>query len=106
MIGKTDANVAAQSNGKNKKKKKKAGGNNKLLAGAPTVAAAAAAAGAHTITAAAAAGGGRGPRGDKRPQQSSGSDEGGLWCSVHNSRCHNMEECREIKKLAEQFREQ
>jgi hypothetical protein len=25
---------------------------------------------------------------------------------VHNSRCHNTEEYRDIKKLAEQFREQ
>jgi hypothetical protein len=31
-----------------------------------------------------------------------------LWCTapVHNSTCHNTEEYREIKKLAEQYREQ
>jgi hypothetical protein len=84
------------SSGKNKKKKKKAGGNNnnKPLAGAPTAAAA-------TAT----ADGGHGPRGDKWLRQLSGSDEGDPRCQVHNSRCHNME-CREIKKLTEQFHKQ
>jgi hypothetical protein len=44
------------------------------------------------------------PHGEKWPRQPSGSNEDGPWCPVHNSRCHNMEECREIKKLMEQFR--
>jgi hypothetical protein len=91
--GKPDADAAAQSSGKNKRKKKKAGSNNKMLAGASTAAAA-------------ATGGGHGPRGEKRPRQPSGSDEGGLRCPVHNSRCHSAEECRKIKKLVKQFREQ
>jgi hypothetical protein len=95
--GKPDADAAAQSGDKNKKKKKKVSVHKKPLAGAPTNVAAAAAA---TVD------GGRGPCGDKRPQQPSGSDEGNPWCPVHNSRCHNMEECREIKNLAEQFCEQ
>jgi hypothetical protein len=91
--GKPDADAAAQSNGKNKKKKKKADSNNKSLVGASTAAAA-------------AAGGGHGPRGDKRPRQPSGSDEGDLRCPVHNSRRHSAEECREIKKLVKQFLKQ
>jgi hypothetical protein len=87
---KPDADAAAQSSGKNKKKK--ANDNNKPMASAPTVAAAAA-----------AAGGGRGLFGDKRPRQPSGSDVGGPRCPVHNSKRHSVEECREIKKLVEQF---
>jgi hypothetical protein len=69
---------------------KKVGIKDKPLAGAPTAVAT-------------TAGGGRGPRGDKRPHQAYGSDDGGVQCLVHNSRCHNTEECLEIKKLAEQF---
>jgi hypothetical protein len=58
-------------------------GSDKLLASAPT-------------TTAAAAGGDHGPRGDKRLCQSSDNDKGGQWCPLHNSKCHNAEECREI----------
>jgi hypothetical protein len=76
------------------KKKKKAGGS-QSLAGAPTAAA----------IAAAADGGRGGQRGDKRPRQPSNSDEGGAKCPIHNSMRHTASECREIKKLAEQFRE-
>jgi hypothetical protein len=88
--GKPDESAVAQGGGsKNKNnEKKKADGNNQPLAGAPTT------------TAAAAAVGGRGPQGDKRTRQASGNDNGGTCCPVHNSTCHNMEECREIKKLA------
>jgi hypothetical protein len=78
----------SNSNNNNNKKKKKAGGN-QPLAGAPTVAAA-------------AAGGGRG---GKRPHQPSNSDDGSTKCPVHNSMRHTVVECREIKKLTEQFRE-
>jgi hypothetical protein len=91
---KPEANATAQSSGKNKNRKKKSN-NNKSLAGPPTSAA---------ITA--AAGGGHSPRGDKRSRQPSDSDEGGPWCSVHNSRRHSAKECREIKKLVKQFCEQ
>jgi hypothetical protein len=89
--GKSDTDVVAQAN--SKKKKKKVGRKDNLLAGAPT-------------TAAAATGGGHAPRGDKCPRQPSVSDEGGQRCSVHNSKHHSAEECREIKKLAEQLCEQ
>jgi hypothetical protein len=52
------------------------------------------------------AGGGRGwQRGDKHPHQSSNSDDGNAKYPVHNSTRHSASECREIKKLAEQFRE-
>jgi hypothetical protein len=95
--GKPDTSAAAQGGGsknknKNKNKKKKGGGNIQTLARAPTAAAAA------------AAGGGRGHRGDTRPRQASDSDDGGVRCPMHNSMCHNAEECREIKKLVEQYR--
>jgi hypothetical protein len=83
-IGKSDADAAAQSSGK--KKKKKADSKDKPLVGAPTAAAT-------------TASGGPGPCGDKWPQQPSDSP-------AHNSKCHSTEECREIKKLAEQFHEQ
>jgi hypothetical protein len=74
----------------NNRKKKKAGGN-QPLAGAPTVVAV-------------AAGGGRGgPKGDKCPRQPSNSDDGSTKCPVHNSTLHSASECREIKKLMEQF---
>jgi hypothetical protein len=76
----------------NNNNKKKAGGN-QPLDGAPT-------------TVAVAAGGGRGgPRGDKRPRQPSNSNDSSMKCPVHNSMRHTTVECREIKKLAEQFRE-
>jgi hypothetical protein len=83
---KPKASTAAQGGGsKNKKKKKKknkkVGGSNQPLAGAPTA-----------VVATAAAGGGRG--------------NGWARCSVHNSTRHSTEECHEIKKLAEQYREQ
>jgi hypothetical protein len=81
----------ANGNGNNNNKKK--GGSNQPLAGAPT-------------TTAAAVGGGRGgPRGDKRPRQPSNSDDDSTKCLVHNSTHHTTVECREIKKLTEQFRE-
>jgi hypothetical protein len=91
---KPNAGTQAQSgsNGNNNNNKKKAGGN-QSLAGTPT-----------TALAAAAVGGGRGlPRGDKCPRQPSNSNDGSSKCLVHNSRCHNMSECREIKKLTEEF---
>jgi hypothetical protein len=91
---KPEADAAAQNSGKNKNRKKKSN-NNKPVTNAPTVA---------TFTT--AAGGGRGPHGNKRLRQPSGSDEGEPWCPVHNSRHHIIEECWEIKKLLEQFREQ
>jgi hypothetical protein len=76
--------------GSNGNKKKKAGGN-QPLAEAPTAAAA-------------SAGGGRGGlRGDKCPRQPSNSDDGNTKCPVHNSTRHTALECREIKKLVEQF---
>jgi hypothetical protein len=87
-------NTDAATQGSSKKKnKKKAGSKDKLLVGAPTVVAAA----AH---------GGHGPYGDKRPRQTSASDEGSQRCPIHNSKCHSAEESWEIKKLAEQFHEQ
>jgi hypothetical protein len=95
--GESTPSVGAQAQGgsndnNNKKKKKKAGGN-QPLARAPTAAAA-------------AAGGDHGsPRGDKRPHQPSSSDGASTKCPVHNSTRHTAAECREIKKLAEQFRE-
>jgi hypothetical protein len=89
---KPDADATAQDSGK-KKKKKKVGDKDKPLAGAPTVAAA-------------AADEGRGPLDDKRPCLLSISDDGGQRCPIHKSKWHNTEECREIKKLAEQVREQ
>jgi hypothetical protein len=61
---KPDTGTASQgssNNNKNKNKKKKASSNNQSLAGAPT----------------AVAGGSRGPRGNKRPRQASGGDDGG-----------------------------
>jgi hypothetical protein len=87
---KPNAGTTAQGVGGKSKKKKKAGGS-QSLAGAPTA-----------VAAAAAAGGGRG---DKRPRQPSNSDKGGAKCPVHNSTWHTTSECREIKKLTEQFRE-
>jgi hypothetical protein len=81
-VGKPDVDTAAQGNGKDKP-----------LGGAPTAAVA-------------AASGDCGPRGDKRPRQLPGSDDNGQWCLVHSSKCHNVEECREIKKLEEQVLEQ
>jgi hypothetical protein len=91
-VSKPNAGTTAQDVGKIKKKK---AGGSQSLAGAPSAAAAAA-----------VAGGGRGgQRGDKRPRQPSNSDEGGAKCPVHNSTRHTTSECREIKKLTEQFRE-
>jgi hypothetical protein len=93
--GKPHVSVVVQGSGsKNKKNKKKTGGNNQPLARAPTAAAAAA-----------AATGGRGPRGDKCSHKASGSDDGGTRCPMHNSTCHSVGECWEIKKLTEQFNE-
>jgi hypothetical protein len=91
--GKPDASAVAQGGGRKNKnnKKKKVGDNNRPLAGAPTAAAAATAVG--------------GGRGDKRSHQASSSDDGGVCYPVHNSTCHITEECREIKKLVEQYRE-
>jgi hypothetical protein len=74
--------------GKNDNKKKD-DNNNQSLAVAPTT------------TTATAVDGGQGPRGDKHPCQTSGSDDGGARCSVHNSTCHIFGECQEIKKLTE-----
>jgi hypothetical protein len=50
--------------------------------------------------------GGCGPWGAKRqqtPHQLSNSDDGSTKCLVHNSTRHTASECREIKKLTEQF---
>jgi hypothetical protein len=76
-----------------RRRRKKVGDKDKPLAGAPTVAAA-------------AADEGHGPLDDKRPCLPSISDDGGQRCVIHKSKWHNTEECREIKKLAEQVREQ
>jgi hypothetical protein len=75
------------------KKKKKKAGSNQPLAGPPTAAA--------TV----AGGGHGGPRGDKLPCQPSNSNDGSTKCPVHNSMRHTAVECREVKKLVEQFRE-
>jgi hypothetical protein len=64
-------------------------GGNQPLAGAPTTAATAVAAG----------------HGGKRPHQPSNSDDDSTKCLVHNSTHHTAVDYREIKKLAEQFRE-
>jgi hypothetical protein len=37
------------------------------------------------------------------PCQVSGSNDGGVWCPIHNSRFHSAEECRQIKKLVDSF---
>jgi hypothetical protein len=92
---KPEASTAAQGGGRKNNKKKKAGGSNQPLAGAPTAA-----------VAATAAGGGQGPRGDECPHQAFDSDDRGVRCPVHNSTSHNVEECREIKKLVEQYHDQ
>jgi hypothetical protein len=82
----------AQGGGSGNKKKNKKVGSNQPLAGAPTAAAAA------------GGGGHGGPRGDKCPRQPSNSDDDSTKCPVHNSTCHTVSECWEIKKLTEQFR--
>jgi hypothetical protein len=92
--GQTNAGATAQGGGGKNNNKKKAGGNSQPLAGVPTAAAAA------------TAGGGHGARGDKHSRQTSGNDDGGVRRPVHNSARHNTGECREIKKLAEQYRKQ
>jgi hypothetical protein len=87
---KSNTGTMAQGGGGKNKKKKKASGN-QSLAKAPTA-----------VVAATATGGDRsGQRGDKRPCQSSNSDEGDTKCPVHNSMRDTMSECREIKKLME-----
>jgi hypothetical protein len=91
---KPDASTAAHGSGSRNNNNTKADSNNQSLTEAPTVA-----------TATVAAGGVRGPRGDKHPRQASDSDDGGTRCPVHNSTCHNAEECWEIKKLTKQYRE-
>jgi hypothetical protein len=93
--GKPDADIIAQSSVKNNNNNKKKADGNKPLAGAPTAA-----------VVVAAAGGGCGPHGDKRSRYPSDSDEGGLRCPVHNSKCQSAEECQEMKKLVRQFCEQ
>jgi hypothetical protein len=88
---KPSAGAQAPGNGTSNNNKKKKVGGNQSLARAPTAVAA-------------AAGGGRGgPRGDKCPRQPSNSDNGSMKCPVHNSTCHTVLECWEIKKLVEQF---
>jgi hypothetical protein len=93
--GESTPSVGAQAPGggngnDNNNNKKKAGGK-QPLAGAPTAADA-------------ATGGDRcGPRDNKRPHRPSNSDDGSVKCPVHNSTHHTAEECREIKKLVEQF---
>jgi hypothetical protein len=67
---KPSAGATTQGGNNNKNKKmKKADSNNQPLAGA-------------SIAGAVAAGGGRGPRGDKRPHQAFGSDDGGARCTT------------------------
>jgi hypothetical protein len=44
-------------------------------------------------------------RSAKSSHQPSNSIDGSAKCLVHNSTCHTAAEYREIKKLAEQFRE-
>jgi hypothetical protein len=84
-------NVGAQAQGGSNSNKKKKASDNQALAGVPTAAAV-------------VAGGGRGePKGNKRLRQLSNSDDGSTKRPVHNSMRHSMLECREIKKLAEQF---
>jgi hypothetical protein len=83
---------SSSNNNNNNNNKKKVGGNNQPLAAAPTATAV-------------VAGGGRGPQSDKCLHQEFGSNDGGAQCLVHNSACHSVSECREIKKLAEQLRE-
>ena len=78
--------------GQRRKNKKKAGGQNKPLSDAPTAAAT-------------APQGSSGPRADKHPRPSSGKGKGGKWCPVHQSNRHSAKECREIKKLLDQFHE-
>jgi hypothetical protein len=90
--GESKPSAGAQAQGSSNGNKKKEAGGNQPLARAPTAAA--------TV-----AGGGRGgPRGDKRPHQPSNSDDDNTKCPVHNSMRHTTSECREIKKLMEQFR--
>jgi hypothetical protein len=72
---------------KKKKKKKKSGGANPMT-GAPTAAAAA----------------DKDQRPKKRPRQPPGSGEKGTWCPVHQTDRHSAEECREVQKLAERYR--
>jgi hypothetical protein len=91
----SNPNTGATAQGVGSKNKKKNAGDNQSLARAPTVAAA---------TAAASRGWG-GQKGDKRPRQLCNSDEGGTKLPVHNFTRHTASKCREIKKLAEQFRE-
>jgi hypothetical protein len=93
--GESNPSVGAQAQGgdsSNNNKKKKVGGNQTLVE-------------APTAVAAAADGGRGGPRGNKRPRQPSNSDDGSTKCPLHNSTCHTASECREIKKLTEQFHE-
>jgi hypothetical protein len=90
---KPSAEAQAQGGGNSNNNKKKKTGGNHSLDGAPTA------------TAAAAGGGRGGPRGNKHPRQPSNSDNGSTKCPVHNSTRHTVSECREIKKLTEQFRE-
>jgi hypothetical protein len=90
----SDATQVGSSKNKNNNKKK-AGGKNQPLASARTA-----------VAAAATTGGGWGPQGDKHPHQVSGSDDGGTRYPEHNSTCHIIEECWEMKKLMKQYHEQ
>jgi hypothetical protein len=87
-VGKPNAGSAAQRSGNNNSKQ--VSGNNQPLASAPTAAAA-------TIVVS----GGRGPRNDKCPHQMSSCDDSGAWFPMHNSTCHNIGKCQEIKKHVE-----
>jgi hypothetical protein len=90
---KPSAEAQAQGGGNSNNNNNKKADDNQLLAGAPTAAAV-------------VAGGGRGwLKCDKRPRQPSNSDDSSTKCPMHNSTCHSASECREIKKLMEQFRE-
>jgi hypothetical protein len=91
---KPNASVAAQGGSSKNNNNKKDDDNNHPLVGAPTATAVAV-----------AVDGGRGPRGDKHPRQASSSNDRGARCPVHNSMCHNTEECWKIKKLTKQYHE-
>jgi hypothetical protein len=40
----------------------------------------------------------------KRPHQPSGSGEKGTWCPVHQTGRHSAEQCHEVQRLAERYR--
>jgi hypothetical protein len=93
----TQAQGGGSGNGNNNNKKKKAD-DKQPLAGAPTAAAAIAGGGQEATNAP-----GSCPIATTRPRQLSNSYDSDTKCPVYNSTCHSASECREIKKLMEQF---